>query len=51
MFQRYIRKLLNPTKLSHFETIEMMEAESQAVVNTLKDHDFQNAFKKWQKHW
>jgi hypothetical protein len=28
-----------------------MEAELQAVLNTLTEHDFQDAFKKWQKHW
>jgi hypothetical protein len=28
-----------------------MEAESQAMPNTLTEHDFQDAFKKWQKHW
>jgi hypothetical protein len=28
-----------------------MEAESQAVLNTLTEQDFQDAFKKWQKHW
>jgi hypothetical protein len=27
------------------------EAESQAVLNTLTEHDFQDAFKKRQKHW
>jgi hypothetical protein len=27
-----------------------MELESQAVLNTLTEHDFQDAFKKWQKH-
>jgi hypothetical protein len=27
------------------------EVESQAVLNTLTEHDFQDAFKKWQKHW
>jgi hypothetical protein len=30
----------------HFDTIEMIEAESQAVLNTLTEHDFQDAFKK-----
>jgi hypothetical protein len=35
----------------HFDTIEMIKAESQAVMNTLTDHDFQDAFKKWQKCW
>jgi hypothetical protein len=30
-------------------TIEVIEAESQAVLNTLTEYDFQNAFEKWQK--
>jgi hypothetical protein len=38
-------------KGSHFDTVEMKEAESQAVLKTLMEHDFQNAFNKWQKHW
>jgi hypothetical protein len=29
----------------------VIKAESQAVLNTLTEHDFQEAFKKWQKHW
>jgi hypothetical protein len=33
----------------HFDTIEVMEAESQVVLNTLTEHEFQDAFKKWQK--
>jgi hypothetical protein len=33
----------------HFDTTEVMEAESQAVLNILTEHDFQDAFKKWQK--
>jgi hypothetical protein len=35
----------------HFDTVEMIEAESQAVLNTLTEHDFQDAFKQWQKRW
>jgi hypothetical protein len=35
----------------HFDIIEIIEAESQAVLNTLIEHNFQDAFKKWQKHW
>jgi hypothetical protein len=35
----------------HFDTIEVIEAESQAVFNTLSEHDFQDALKKWQKRW
>jgi hypothetical protein len=30
----------------HFDTIEVLEAESQAVLNTLTEYDFQDAFKK-----
>jgi hypothetical protein len=29
----------------------MTEAESQAVLNTLKKHGFQLHLKKWQKRW
>jgi hypothetical protein len=35
----------------HFDTTEMIEAESQAVLNTLTEHDFQDAFEKWQWRW
>jgi hypothetical protein len=34
----------------HVEIIEVIEAESQAFLNTLTEHDFQDVFKKWQKH-
>jgi hypothetical protein len=30
----------------HFDTIEMIKAESQAALNTLTEHDFQDLFKK-----
>jgi hypothetical protein len=30
------------------DTTEVIEAESQAVLYTLTEHDFQEAFKKWQ---
>jgi 23S rRNA maturation mini-RNase III len=33
----------------HFDTTEVIEAESQAVLNTLTEHDFKDAFKNWQK--
>jgi hypothetical protein len=33
-------------KSSHFDTSEVIEAESQAVLNTLIKHGFQNVFKK-----
>jgi hypothetical protein len=29
----------------HFDTTEVIEAESQAALNTLTEHDFQDAFK------
>jgi hypothetical protein len=34
----------------HFYTTVVIEAEPQVVLNTLTEHDFQDAFKKWQKH-
>jgi hypothetical protein len=34
-----------------FDIIKAIEAESHAVLNTLTEHDFQDAFKKWQKGW
>jgi hypothetical protein len=34
-----------------FDTTEVIEAELQAVLNTLTEYDFQDAFKKWQKPW
>jgi hypothetical protein len=30
----------------HFDTSEVIEAESQEVLNTLRGHDFQDVFKK-----
>jgi hypothetical protein len=35
----------------HFDTTEVIKAESQAVLNTLTEQNFQDAFKKWQKRW
>jgi hypothetical protein len=35
----------------HFDTTEAIETESQAVLNTHTEHDFQDAFRKWQKRW
>jgi hypothetical protein len=35
----------------HFDATEVLEAELQAVLNTLTEHDFQDVFKKWQKRW
>jgi hypothetical protein len=31
----------------HIYTIDVMEAESQMVLNTLTEHVFQNAIRKW----
>jgi hypothetical protein len=35
----------------HFDTIKVIEAESQVVLDNLTEHDFQDAFKKCQKRW
>jgi hypothetical protein len=39
------------TSFRHFDTVEVIEAESQAVLNSLTEHNFQDALKKWQKRW
>jgi hypothetical protein len=31
-------------KCRHFDTVEVMEAESHGMLNTLKERDFQDAF-------
>jgi hypothetical protein len=33
----------------HFDITEVIEVESQAVLSTFIEHDFEAAFKKWQK--
>jgi hypothetical protein len=42
--------LSHPLKIKpkgrHFDTTEVIEAELQATLNTLTEHDFQDAFKK-----
>jgi hypothetical protein len=35
----------------HVDTIKVIEAELQVVLSTLTVHDFQDAFKNWQKCW
>jgi hypothetical protein len=35
----------------HFDTSEAMEAELQAVLNSLTEHEFQDAFKRWHMGW
>jgi hypothetical protein len=49
-FFLFLRLKIN-LKGRHLNTTEVIEAESQAVLNTLTEHDFQNAFKNWQKSW
>jgi hypothetical protein len=35
----------------HYDTIEVIEAESQAVLNTFTEHDFQDAVKNCRRRW
>jgi predicted helicase len=42
MFPRLKKKL----KDRHFDTTEIIKAESQALLNLLIEHDFRDAFKK-----
>jgi len=34
-----------------FQTLEDIQEESQAVVYTLRENDFQECFKNWQRRW
>jgi hypothetical protein len=34
-----------------FDTVEEIQAESQKVLNTLTQKDFQDSFRLWQKGW
>jgi hypothetical protein len=38
-------------KVQYFDTNEVIEEESQAVLNTLTEHKFQDAFRKMAKSW
>jgi len=44
-------KLKMKYKGRRFQTLVEIQAESQAVVNTLRENDFQECFKNWQRHW
>jgi hypothetical protein len=35
----------------HFDTPEVINGESMAELSTLTEHDFQDAFKEWQRCW
>jgi hypothetical protein len=41
-----VSQIEGKTERPPLNTTEVIEAESQAVLNTLTDHDFQDAFKK-----
>ena len=34
-----------------FQTLEEIQGELQAVLNTLRKNDFQECFKNWQHRW
>ena len=34
-----------------FQTLEEIQAQSQDVLNTLRENYFQECFKKWQRRW
>jgi len=42
-------KLKMELKGRRFQTVEEIQAESQAVLNTLRENDFQECFKNWQR--
>jgi histone-lysine N-methyltransferase SETMAR len=44
-------KLKMELKGRRFQTVEGVQAESQAVLTTLRENDFQKCFKNWQRLW
>ena len=38
-------------KGQRFRTVQEIQAESQAVLNKLRENDFQECFKNWQRRW
>jgi len=44
-------KLKMKLKGRRFQTVEEIQAESLAVLNTLRENDFQECFKNWQHRW
>ena len=47
----FFPKLKMKLKGRRFQTLEEIQAESQAVLNTLRETDFQECLKKWQRRW
>jgi hypothetical protein len=44
-------KMKSKLKGRRFDTIEEIQAESQRVLGTLTEKDFQEAFQKWSRWW
>jgi len=44
-------KLKMKLKGRRFQTMDEIQAESQAVLNTLRENEFQERFKNWQRRW
>ncbi|GFG32350.1 hypothetical protein Cfor_10994 [Coptotermes formosanus] len=38
-------------KGSRFDRVERIQRESQNVLGTLREQDFQHAFQQWQRRW
>jgi hypothetical protein len=45
----FVSTLKIKLKGHHFDTTKVIEEELQAMLNILTEHDFQDAFKKWQE--
>jgi len=44
-------KMKSKLKGRRFDTIEAIQAETQKVLDTLTEKDFQEAFQKWRRRW
>jgi hypothetical protein len=45
------QKMKLKPKGRRFDTIEEIQAESQRVLDTVREKDFQEAFQKWRRQW
>jgi hypothetical protein len=45
------RTLARKLKARRFDNVEEIQAESQRMLDTLTEKDFQEAFEKWRKRW
>jgi hypothetical protein len=48
---RFVSQIKNETEGTTFETASVIQRELQAVLDSIKENDFNCAFKRWKKRW